>query len=84
MDSGCVSCKTISIPAHSTTKSRESDVNKPLEEIQINTIPKPEPIGFSTESTFNYFLILCDRNFRIFRVIGLKDKSSEACIDKIE
>ena len=36
------------------------------------------------ESKFNYFLILCDRYSRIFRTIGIGDKTSEACIDGIE
>ena len=49
-----------------------------------DTVPNPEPIGISNESKINYFLILCDRYSRIFRAIGLKDKSSEACIDGIE
>ena len=83
-DSICISCKTMSIPAHSRTKSRQSIVNKPLEEIQVDTVPNPEPVGISNESKVNYFLILCDRYSRIFRAIGLKDKSSEACIDGIE
>ena len=74
----------MSIPAHSRTKSRQSIVNKPLEEIQVDTVPNREPIGISNESKVIYFLILCDRYSRIFRAIGLKDKSSEACIDVIE
>ena len=36
------------------------------------------------ESKFNYFLILCDRYSRIFRTIGIMDKTSEVCIDGIE
>ena len=74
----------MSIPAHSRTKSRQSVVNKPLEEIQVDTVPNPEPISILNESKVNYFLILCDRYSRIFKAIGLKDKSSEACIDVIE
>ena len=74
----------MAIPAHTRTKSRKSDINKPLEEIQVDTVPNQEAIGILTESRFNYFPILCDRYSRIFRVIGLKDESSEAYIDRIE
>ena len=74
----------MSIPSSSRGKKRESQVHTLLEEIQVDTVPNPEPIGISTDSRFNYYLILCDRYSRIFRSIGIKDKSSEACIDGIE
>ena len=74
----------MSIPSSSRGKKRESQVHTLLEEIQVDTVPNPEPIGISTDSRFNYYLILCDRYSRIFRSIGLKDKSSEARIDGIE
>ena len=50
----------------------------------MDTVSNPVPIGISTDSRFNYYLILYDRYSRIFRSIGIKDKSSEACIDGIE
>ena len=56
----------------------------PPEEIQDDTVPNPEPICFSSDSRFNYCLISCDRYARNFRSIGIKDKSSGACIDGIE
>ena len=84
IDFVCTSCKIMSIPSSSRGKRRESQISLPLEEIQVDTVPNPEPIGISSESRFNYFLILCDRYSRIFRLIGIKDKSSEACIDGIE
>ena len=53
----------------------------PLDEIQVDTVPNPEPLGLSPESRYNYFLILCDRFSRTFRLIGIQDKSTDACID---
>ena len=80
----CSSCKIMSIPLGSRGKKRESQLHGPLEEIQVDTVPYPEPIGISTDSRFNYHLILCDGYSRIFRSIGTKDKSSEAYIDGIK
>ena len=61
----------------STFKNEIKTINckKTLEEIQVDTVPNPEPIGISNESKVNYLLILCGRYSRIFRAIGLKDKS---------
>ena len=56
----------------------------PLDEIQVDTVPNPEPLGLSPESRYNYFLILCDRFSRTFRLIGIQDKSTDACFDGIE
>ena len=70
--------------SNSRGKKKELQLHNPLEEIQVDIVPNPEPIGISTDSRFNYYLILCDRYTRIFRFIGIKDKSSEACIDGIE
>ena len=56
----------------------------PLEEKQVDTVPNPEPLGLSPESRYNYFLILCERYSRTFRLIGIQDKSINACIDGIE
>ena len=83
-DSVCTSCKIMTIPAASRGKPRSTQVRYPLEEIQVDTVPNPEPLGLSSESRYNYFLILCDRYSRIFRLIGIHDKTSEACIDGIE
>ena len=57
----CTSCKIMSIPSSSRGKKRNSEVHAPLEEIQVDTVPNPEPLGISTDSRFNYYLILCDR-----------------------
>ena len=74
----------MSIPSSFRGKKRNSEVYAPLSEIQVDTVPNPEPLGISTDSRFNYYLILCDRYTRVFRFICIKDKSSEACIDGIE
>ena len=79
----CTSCKILTILSSSRGKKRESQVYNPLEEIQVDTVPNPEPSGISIDSRCNYYLILCDRYSRIFRSIGNKDKSSEAYIDGI-
>ena len=34
----------MSIPAHARGKARESRVQRPLDEIQVDTVPNPEPI----------------------------------------
>ena len=64
----------MTIPSSSRGKKRKSEVHAPLEEKQVDTVPYPEPIGISTDSRFNYYLILCDRYTRIFGSIGIKDK----------
>ena len=84
IDSLCTSCKIMTIPASARGKSRNSQVTFPLEEVQIDTVPNPEPLGLSSESRYNYFLILCDRFSRTFRFIGIVDKTTDACIDGIE
>ena len=71
----------MTIPAASKGKSRNSFPTFSLEEIQVNTVPIPEPHGMSVESKYDYFLMLCDRFSRTFRLIGIQDKSSDACID---
>ena len=70
--------------AASRRKTRSSTANSPLDEIQVDTVPNPEPLGFNSESRHNYFLIMCDRYSQIFRLMDMKDKSSEVCIDAIE
>ena len=52
--------------------------------MQVDTVPNPEPIGISTDSRFNYYFILCDKYSRTFRLIGIRDKSSETCIYGME
>ena len=74
----------MTISAHARGKERNSIIWKPLEQIQVDTVPNPEPSGISMESKFNYFWILCERYSRIFRAIGTRDKTSEVCIDDIE
>ena len=83
-DSVCPSCKILTIPSHSRGKERNSVARHPLDEIQVDTVSNPEPLGLSLESRYGYFLILCDGYSRIFRLIGIRNKSSEACIDGIE
>ena len=84
IDNMCTSCKIMTIPAHSRGKPRTSIVSKPLDEIQVDTVPNPEPMGLSADTRFKFFLIFCDRYSRTFRLCGIKDKSTEACIDGIE
>ena len=84
IDPLCTTCKIMSIPAHARGKARGSKVHKPLDEIQVDTVPNPEPMGLSADTRFNYFLILCDRFSRTFRICGIRDKTTDACIDGIE
>ena len=84
IDTICTSCKIMTIPAHARGKSRTSIVSKPLDEIQVDTVPNPEPMGLSADTRYNYFLIFCDRYSRLFRICGIRDKSTDACIDGIE
>ena len=74
----------MSIPATACGSTCTSQVLKPLDEIQVDTVPNPEPVVLSTDTRYNYFLILCDRFSRIFRICGIGDKSSDACIHGIE
>ena len=82
-DQLCTSCKMMSIPAASRRKTRTSHVTRPLEEIQLDTVPNPEPLGLSSDSRYSYYLIFCDRYSRIFRICGIRDKTTDACIDGI-
>ncbi len=84
IDPLCTSCKIMTIPAHARGKPRESTVSTTLDEIQVDTVTNPEPMGLSADSQFNYFLIFCDRYSRLFRICGIKDKTTGACIDGIE
>ena len=77
IDPFCTTCKIMTISAHARGKSRDSKVYKPLDEIQIDTVPNPEPMGLSADTRFNYFLILCDRFSHIFRMCGIKDKTTD-------
>ena len=74
----------MTIPVHAKGKQRNSIMNRTLEEIQVDSVPNPKTNGISMESKFNYFLILCDRYSRIFKTIGIRDKTSEACVNGIE
>ena len=66
----CTSCKIMTIPTSSREKSRTTIPAFPLEEVQVNTVPNPEPQGLSIETRYNYFLILCDWFSRTFRLKG--------------
>ena len=72
------------IPTASRGKQRNTQPIYPHEEIQVNTVANPEPLGLSSESRSNYFSILCDRYSKAFKLIGIQDKLIDACIDGIE
>ena len=74
----------MSIPAHARGKARESRVQRPLDKIQVDTVPNTESMGLSADTRFNYFLILCDRFSRTFRICEIRDKTTDACIDGIK
>ena len=59
------SCKVMTIPFKSKGNKMNAIVSNPLDEIQIDTVPNPEPVRISPESRLNYFLIFCDRCSRI-------------------
>ena len=56
IDNMCTSCKIMTIPAHARGKTRTSIVLKPLDKIQVDTVPNPEPMGLSVDTRFKYFL----------------------------
>ena len=74
----------MTIPAASRGKPRHTTVHDALDEIQVDTVPNPEPMGLSAESRYNYFFMMIDRFSCTFRICGIQDKSSEACIDATE
>ena len=82
-DQLCTSYKIMAIPANSRRKHCTSHVLKPLDEIQVDTVPNPEPLCLLSESRYGCYLISCDRYSRIFRVCGIRDKTTDACIDGI-
>ena len=49
-------------------KQENPECKRPLDEIQVDIVPNPEPMGLSADTRFNYFLILCDRFSRTFRM----------------
>ena len=79
-----MSCKLATIKHAARSKTRSSTPKSFLEEIQVDTVPNPEPLGVCAETKHKYLLIFCDRYSRIFRVIGMKDKSSLQCASAIE
>ena len=83
-DKFCTSCKVMTFKTASRNKTRSSECKSFLEEIQVDTVPNPEPLGLSHEIRCNYFLIFCDRHSRIFRLTGMNDKSSRECSRAIE
>ena len=50
----------MTIPSHSIGKGGNSIVRYPSDEIQVDMVPNPEPMGLSLGSRYVYFLILCD------------------------
>ena len=56
----CTLCKIMTIPATLSGKLRQSILRETLDEIQVDTVRNPEPIGVSYDSRYKYFLILCD------------------------
>ena len=71
IDSICTPYKIMTISAASRGEQRKTQPTYPLEEIQVNTVPNPEPFGLLSKSRYNYFLILCDRYSTTFRLIGI-------------
>ena len=49
-DSVCTSCKIMTMPSHYRGKEMNSIARHPLDEIQVDTVPNPEPLGLSLES----------------------------------
>ena len=45
-DSVCTSCKIMTIPSHSRGKESNSVARHPLDEIQVDTVPNPEPLTY--------------------------------------
>ena len=43
----------MTIPSHSRGKERNSVARHPLDEIQVDTVPNPEPLGLSLESRYS-------------------------------
>ena len=84
IDPFCTTGKIMTIPAHIRGKIRESKAYKPLDEIQIDTVHNPEHMGLSADPKFNYFLILCDRFLHTFQMCGIRDETTDACIDSIK
>ena len=74
----------MTIRTTSRNKTRSNICKSFLEEIQIDTVPNPEPLGISSETRCNNFLIFCDLFSRIFRIAALRDKSSKECAKGIE
>ena len=74
----------MTIPSRSRGNKWNSNVSNPLDEIQIDTVPSPEPVEVPSEFSFNYFLTICDRYSRMVRLIGIRNKITEACIDGLK
>lgn len=79
-----MSCKIMIIPHAARSKNLTSTQKASLEEIQIDMVPDPEPLGVSLETHFKFFLIFYDRHSRIFCIARMKDKSSSECSKAIE
>ena len=76
--------KIMSIPAYARGKTRESMVQKSLDEIQVGIISNPESMCRFADTRFKYFLIQCIRFSCTFWIYGLRDKTIHACINGIE
>ena len=84
IDKFCTTSRVMTIPTANRNKTRQSECKSFLFEIQVDTVPNPEPQGISIETRFKYFLIFCDRYSSIFRVAGMHDKTSKECARAIE
>lgn len=84
VDKFCTSCKITSIPHKARVKTRTSTPKSFLEEVQVDTVLNPEPLGVSNESRAKFFLTFCDRYSRIFRIAPMKDRTSLECASAIE
>ena len=55
-DSICTSCKIMTLPAASRGKTRNSQPVSPLDDIQVDTVPNPEPIMKYICTEFDLFV----------------------------
>ena len=85
MDSTCTPCKMMTIPTASSWRdTKEQSTHLPSWGNTSEYCHKSKPLGFSSKSRYNCFLILCDRYSMTFRPKGIQDKLTDAYFDGIE
>ena len=84
IDPLCTICTIMSISAHARGKIRESRIQKPKDEIQVNTVSNLEPMKLSTSTRLNYFLILYNSFSRTFCICSIREKITDTCIHDID